>query len=99
MPFPWTTHFAYYMSPLKMFEYMAAKRPIIATDLPAIREILDDKMAIIIPPGDPEALAEAVKRLLDDPIQAEKLSDQAYAKVQEYTWAKRVLAIVDFLRD
>ncbi|MCD4704618.1 glycosyltransferase, partial [bacterium] len=35
MPFPYTKHYAYYMSPLKMFEYMASQRPIIATKLPA----------------------------------------------------------------
>ncbi|HPN81665.1 MAG TPA: glycosyltransferase, partial [bacterium] len=46
MPFPWTEHYAYFMSPLKMFEYLAAKRPIVASDLPTIREILDEKSAV-----------------------------------------------------
>jgi len=40
-----------YTSPLKLFEYMAAKRPIVASDLPAIREILNEETAVLVAPG------------------------------------------------
>ena len=96
MPFPRTTHFAYYMSPLKMFEYMASKRPIIATDLPSIREVLSEQTATIIPPGDPKALAQAVRSLLAHPEQSKKLSENAFEKVKEYTWQKRADSIIRF---
>ena len=95
MPFPWTEHFAYYMSPLKMFEYMASKRPIIASDLPSIREVLDEKKACIVEPSNPQSLAERIMQLIDDPKYAERISLGAYQEVQKYTWEKRVEKILN----
>ena len=46
MPYPATEHYATAMSPLKLFEYMAAGLPIVATDLPALREVLHDGDAL-----------------------------------------------------
>ena len=47
-----------YTSPLKLFEYLTLGRPIVASDLPAIREVLTDgRTALLVPPGDPPALA------------------------------------------
>ena len=42
MPFPWTEHFAYYASPMKLFEYMASGRAIVASDLPSTAEVVSD---------------------------------------------------------
>jgi len=85
-------------SPLKLFEYMAAKRPIVASDLPSIREILTDGVnAVLVEPDSPEALAEGIKRVLDDPEWAGGLAAQAYEDVQEYTWEKRARRILDRL--
>lgn len=97
MPFPYTNHFAFYMSPLKMFEYMASKRPIIATDLPSVREILDKETAVLVPPGDPEKLGEVIIDLLLNPEKGQKLANNAYEKVKNYTWEKRVERILKFL--
>ena len=94
MPFPWTTHFACYMSPLKMFEYMASGRPIIATDLPSIREVLNEKNAILIKPDNPDALAVAIKKLIANPTSGELLAKQARKDVENYTWEKRVKRIL-----
>ena len=98
MPFPHTKHYAYYMSPLKMFEYMASKRPIIATNLPSIREILSEKNAIIVKPDDPSDLANGIKKILGDKKLAEQISEQAFKDVDNYTWEKRVKSILDFIR-
>ncbi len=95
MPFPYTEHYAYYMSPLKMFEYMASQRPIIASDLPSVREILNESNAILIPPDNPTALAEAITHLLAHPAIGEKLAAQAYRDVQNYTWDKRAGRIIE----
>lgn len=90
----------YYTSPLKLFEYMAAKRPIVASDLPSIREILTDgKNAILVAPDDPRALADGIKRLLDDDCLAECVSDRALEKVQKYTWQRRAEFILRYIRD
>ena len=46
-----------WMSPLKVFEYMAAGKPILASDIPALREILrDGETALLLPPGEPQSL-------------------------------------------
>lgn len=56
-----------YASPLKIFEYMAAGRAIVAPDLPNIREILShERTAILIEPQNPDALRAAVERLARD---------------------------------
>lgn len=97
MPFPDIKHYAYYMSPLKMFEYLAAQRPIIATNLPTILEILDNNCAYLIKPGDPGALAQAVKYLLAHHEDAKALALAAYQLSKKYTWEKRAKAILDHL--
>lgn len=76
-------------SPMKLFDYMAAKRPIITSDLPVIREILDEESALFVPPDDVDAWHAAVTRLMDDVNLREKLANNAYAKVREYTWLER----------
>ncbi len=98
MPFPWTEHYAYYMSPLKMFEYMAAKKPIIASDLPAIREILNNNNAIIIKPDSSDDLANGIKLALQDKALCDKISLQAFQDVKNYSWQKRAENIIIFLK-
>lgn len=91
MPFPWTEHYAYNMSPLKMFEYMASKNPIIATDLPSIREILTEgQNALLAKPGDVDSLSLCIEKLLSNKKLGEKISKMAFTQVsQKYTWEKR----------
>ena len=94
-----STHFT---SPLKLFEYMAAGRAIVASDLPAIREVLqDDKNALLVPAGDPAALARAIERLTADRDMAMRLARQALNDVADYTWerrASRLEALLDEVR-
>ena len=94
MPFPRTRHFERYMSPLKLFEYMAARRAILASDLPSVREILrDQETALLVPPSDMLALAAAVTALQDAALR-QRLADAAYAEVMaHYTWAQRARMI------
>jgi glycosyltransferase involved in cell wall biosynthesis len=79
-----------YTSPLKLFEYMAAGRPIVASDLPSIREVLaGGESALLVTPGDPAAMAEAIERLAADRALGERLASAAHARAGEYTWARR----------
>lgn len=94
MPFPYTEHFAKYMSPLKMFEYMASGTPIITSDLPSIREILDEESAILVSPDDPQALAERIEKVLADQTLAQHIAQTAFKNVRGYTWAERARAIL-----
>ena len=79
-----------FTSPLKLFEYMAAGRPIVASDLPSIREILTDgRNALLVDPGNSQALTAAVRRLEEDPALGGQLARQALEDVRQYTWERR----------
>jgi glycosyltransferase involved in cell wall biosynthesis len=79
-----------YTSPLKLFEYMASGRPIVASDLPSIREILThERNALLIAPGNPQALTAAIRRLIEDRALGERIARQALEDAREYTWDRR----------
>lgn len=88
-----------YTSPLKMFEYMASKRPIIASDLPSIREILNEKNAMLIKSDDEESLVDAIKKALDNKELCSNISERAFLDVQNYTWEKRAVSILNFIKN
>jgi glycosyltransferase involved in cell wall biosynthesis len=95
-PAPASSH-PFYMrdtSPLKLFEYMASKKPIVTADLPPIRDILDESTAMFCRPGDPEGLARALANVLDHPGEAQKKVTRAWERVQEFTWEKRMRRIL-----
>jgi len=86
-----------YTSPLKLFEYMGAKKPIVASDLPSLREVLRHRHnAYLVQPDQPEALAEGIKAVLNDEILSQKITRQAYEDVQAYTWNIRAHRILQF---
>lgn len=76
-------------SPMKLFDYLAAQRAILSSDLPVIREILDETSAAFAPPEDPDAWAAALARLLADPALRASLSACAAEKALQYTWRNR----------
>lgn len=81
---------ASFTSPLKLFEYMAAGRPIVASDLPAIREVLHDGInGLLVEAGNPDALAVAIRRLAADPELRSRLARAAYEGAAQYTWDRR----------
>ncbi len=80
---------AHFTSPLKLFAYMASKKPIVLPDLPALREILDDSSAYFVEPDSAEALALGIEEALINPIDATNHSAKAHEVVQEFSWKKR----------
>jgi glycosyltransferase involved in cell wall biosynthesis len=87
-----------FTSPLKLFEAMASNRPVVASDLPSIREILSHEVnALLVPPGDPRALAAAIERLLRDSALSTRLAARAFEDVKAYSWDRRAEAISSFL--
>ena len=88
-----------WMSPLKIFEYMAAGLPIVTSDLPVLREILEPgRDAVMTPPGDAEALAAAVRVLARDPEQRLRLAQSAHERLASHTWDNRAARILEFLQ-
>ncbi len=87
-----------YTSPLKLFEYMASGRPLVASDLPSIREVVrPDEHALLVPPDDPATLAAAILRLAAEPDLAGRLAATAREYVEDFTWPVRARAIADFI--
>jgi len=97
MPFPRLAHYEFFMSPLKTFEYMASGRPIIASDLPSIKEILNEKNCLFCLPDDSTDLAEKIKRLLVDELLGQKLATQARQDAWRYSWNRRAEKIVKIM--
>jgi len=87
-----------FTSPLKLFEAMASGRPVVASDLPSIREVLThEENALLVPPGDAHALAAAIERLLRDRDLSRRLAARAFEDVKAYSWDRRAEAISSFL--
>ena len=80
-------------SPIKLFEYLASGRPIIASDLPAIREVLNEKNACLLPPDDSVLLAQTIKDFLKNQEMYNLLAKRGLEDVKEFTWEKRAKKI------
>lgn len=90
---------ARHTSPLKVFEAMAVGLPLVASDLPSLRELLrHDEDAWLVPPDDAAALAAGVARLAGDRALRERLGARFAERAAEHTWderARRLLAWMD----
>ncbi|OPZ31597.1 MAG: putative glycosyl transferase [Lentisphaerae bacterium ADurb.BinA184] len=83
------------MSPIKLFESLAAGRPIVASDLPTLREILTpEQTALLVPPRDVEAWVAAVRRLRQAPSLAARLAGAARELAPAYSWRARAQGIL-----
>ncbi len=100
LPLPFTEHFAYYASPLKLFEYMCVGKPILASDLPAIAEVVQhEESALLCAPDDRAAFSAALARLFEDEGLRARLGTAAKAKSAHYAWAARAARILDAARN
>jgi len=81
-------------SPLKMFEYMAAGRCIISSDLPVLREVLHDENALFCDPEDVVQWREAIAKAAGDADGRRALARRALADVQGLSWRNRARAIL-----
>lgn len=81
-------------SPMKMFEYLATGRPIISSDLPVFREVLNKDNAVLCPPGDVKSWSREIKRLLTNPDTAHQYSQAALVSAQKYSWVERARKIL-----
>jgi len=90
---------ARFASPMKVFEYLAAGRAILSSDLPVLREVLDETCSVLLSADDLTAWDQALKGLLQDPEQRAYLGKAAADKAQGYSWMARAGRILGGLAD
>lgn len=85
-----------YTSPLKLFEYMAVGKPIVAADVPAIRSVITSGLnGILAPVDDPVRLAKAINDLIADTGRAAALGQAAQYSARDYAWTSRAAKLMN----
>ncbi len=83
-----------YFSPLKLFEYLAAGLAVVAADIPGVSDIVGRDGALLMAPGDADALAAAVAALASDPGERARLGQKARSLAELHTWERRAQRIL-----
>lgn len=86
-----------WMSPLKIFEYMSAAKPMLVSDLPVLREVLQHNVtALLCHPEDLASWTNALERLRDDSDLAARIGKAAYEEFKaKYTWKARAKQVLE----
>lgn len=87
---------ASWMSPLKLFEYMASGKAMIVSDLPVLREVIrDGENGVLCPPDDVEAWVTSIRRLVANPEKIRQLGSRALREfLEKYTWSQRARTVL-----
>jgi len=83
-----------YLSPMKLFEYLACERPILSSDIPVLREVLDPEVALLLPPDNIKPWIAALREIEMNPGAYRMFGERARARVVNYTWEKRTEMIL-----
>ncbi len=90
---------ARYTSPLKLFEYMAAGVPMVASDLPSMRALLEHgKDAVLVAPDSASELALGIRTLIEDPHARYHMSKRLRIRAPRYSWDKRARRLLDWMQ-
>ena len=86
-----------YTSPMKLREYMAAGRPVVAAQTPAITQEVSDEEAFFYEPDNAESLVRAVREALENPEEGARRAEKLRARAGDYTWERRAARILGFI--
>lgn len=88
---------ARWMSPMKMFEYLASGVPLISSDLPALREVLTDGVnSVLVSAADTIAWTAALDRIIADPVWAQAIAVRGHKDyLTKHTWKRRAERLLD----
>ena len=86
-----------YLSPMKLFEYLASGRAILSSDLPVFREVLNQENAVLLPPDNVDAWVGAIRDLLAHPEKRSALGERARQDAEKYTWEARAEKMLEGL--
>ena len=96
MPYPRTRRYAYQLSPIKLFEYMACGRPMVASNLPSISIYVQHRVnGLLFEPGNPGDLARQIDSALG--LGGHNLARSARVVAEAHTWGRRAAGIVSFM--
>jgi len=87
-----------YFSPIKIFEYMASGTPMIVSDIPAIREIVDDERALFAKMSSHDSFAEKIVWAFEHEAEMEKRAATAKKCSDDFSWEARALRIEEFIK-
>lgn len=87
-----------FTSPLKLFSYMASGRPIVASDLPSLREVLNETNAVLVKPDNSKDLAGGIIKILQENDLSDKIAKKSLNDVKNHTWQKRAEKIILFIK-
>lgn len=99
MNYPNIEHYAQYMSPLKMFEYMASGNIIIASRLPSIEEVLNNNNSFLCEPDNIESFLDSVDQVNLYPELVANRIRKSLQDVKKYSWDRRARDILSFIRN
>jgi glycosyltransferase involved in cell wall biosynthesis len=87
---------AHYLSPMKLFEYMASGRVILSSDLPIFEEVLNDDNSIMLPPDDLGRWVKTLKEIQNNLPRYQILGKQAREDSLKFTWSSRAERVFSF---
>lgn len=88
-----------YTSSLKILELLAHGVPVVATDVPSVREIVEhERTALLVEPNRPDALAAAIERVLENPSLVDHLRQAGRLRAADFSWDRRAARLLKFLR-
>ena len=91
---------AQWMSPLKIFDYMSYKKPIITSNLPVLYDVLNDDNSIMCSPDNINEWEVAIHKLVEDKEEANRIAENAYSDfINKYTWNIRADKIIEFYKN
>jgi glycosyltransferase involved in cell wall biosynthesis len=83
-----------YLSPMKLFEYLACGRAICSSDLPVFSEVLSSDIAILLPPDEVNAWVAALQELSNHPLRRQDLATRAQRAAENFSWESRARKIL-----
>jgi glycosyltransferase involved in cell wall biosynthesis len=88
---------AQYTSPLKLLEYMASKRPIVVSDLPSMRAVLNEENAFFAEADGSVSFSRVIQDVLENKEGSAEVAEQAFKDVQKHSWQKRAQDILSLI--
>ena len=82
---------------MKLFEYMASKRPVVAANTPAIHQMADEPHVFFYTPDDASDMVRAITKALENSAEVEAKVERAFMKAAAFSWEKRGKIVLEYI--